>query len=82
MLNTYNPKHLIEKDIFVAYVTWKIYCLEKLAMFPDILPVKVTEVIKRCTLNHNVKRAIIITTENNNFTLGSNNYFFFLIILL
>lgn len=56
----------------------KIYCLEKLAMFPVILPVKVTEVIKRCTLNHNVKRAIIITTENNNnFTLGSNNYYLF-----
>lgn len=76
MLNTYNSKHLIEKDIFVVYVTWKIYCLEKVAMFRDILPVKVTEVIKRCTLTHNVKRAIIITTENNNnFTLGSNNYF-------
>lgn len=48
---------------------------EKVGVFPDILPAKITEIIKRCTFNQSVKRGIIITTEsNNNFTLESNNY--------
>lgn len=64
---------------------WKKYicCLccmknllsEKIAMFPDILPVKVTEVLKRFTFNKNVKRVIIIATRSNSFTLESNNSF-------
>lgn len=48
---------------------------EKIAMFPDILPVKVTEVLKRFTFNKNVKRVIIIATRSNSFTLESNNSF-------
>lgn len=33
---------------------------EKVDMFPDILPVKVTEVIKRCMFNHNIKKELLL----------------------
>lgn len=74
MLHRYHPKYQTEKKTFVAYVVWKIYCLKK-QLFPNILSVEVTKVLKRGTFNQNTKIVVMITTERTNLTAESSNYF-------